>query len=138
MDLVHENNGFDPHSAAVLSLGHHVLDLFDTAGNSAEIDELGMCFVSDNAGQGCLPHSRRSPKDHGRDLILLYELAKKLPLPQKMLLSHKSIQILRPQPAGQGVVYFTVVKQRHLLHHDHALLPESIHYRSMKTKFILA
>ena len=65
MDLVHENNGFDPHSAAVLSLGHHVLDLFDTAGNSAEIDELGMCFVSDNAGQGCLPHSRRSPKDHG-------------------------------------------------------------------------
>ena len=54
----------------------------------------------DNTGEGGLAHARRPPEDHGRDLVLVDQLAQDLPLSKQMLLPHKIIQRLRPQPAG--------------------------------------
>ena len=111
MDLVHEHHGLDSHPPAVLSLGHHLFNLLYAAGNRAEINEFSMGFMGNDTCKRGLAHTWRPPEYHGRDFVLLYELAEYLSLSQQMFLPHKPVQVIRPKPAGQGGIDLTVIKQ---------------------------
>ena len=111
VDLIYKHHSLDSHPPVRLRLGHNLLDLLDAAGNRAEIDEPGMGPVGNDPRQRGLAHPRRPPEDHGRYLVILYEPPQHFPLPQKMLLSRKLLQILRPHPAGQRMVCLLTVKQ---------------------------
>ena len=111
MDLVHEYHCLNPHPPAVLSLGHHLLNLLYTAGDRAEINEFSMGFMGYDTCKRGFAHPRRSPEYHGRDLVLLYELAEYLSLSQQMFLPHKPVQVIRPEPACQGIIDLAVIKQ---------------------------
>ena len=92
MDLVHKHNGAHSHLSAVLRLFHHLTDLPDPAGDGAEIDKLRSRSPGNDPCQCRLAHPRRSPENHGRNLISLDELAKHPALAEQMLLAHKFIQ----------------------------------------------
>ena len=110
VNLVHKQNRTDAHSAAVLRLVHHLPDLFDSTGYRAEIDKIRLRSPGDDAGQRGFPHPRRSPENHGRDLVSFNQLPKHLSRTQKMLLSHKLLQAHRPHPAGQRSGLLPVIK----------------------------
>ena len=80
MDLVHKYQSPQPGPAAQLRPCHDLLDLFNATGNGAEIHKVGVGLFGNDTGQGGLPDAGRPPEDHGRDLVLVDELAQKLPL----------------------------------------------------------
>ena len=94
MDLVHEKNGPPAPASVVFRLLHDILDLLDATGHRAEIDECRFRPACDDACQRCLANARRAPKDHGRYLIALYELAQHLAGAKEVLLSHKLVKAL--------------------------------------------
>ena len=89
VDLVHKEDGPDPHAPAVLGLVHDFLDFFDPARGGTEIDKVGLCLSGNDTGEGGFPDARRPPEYHGRDFVLLYELTEYLSLSQQMFLPHK-------------------------------------------------
>ena len=116
VNLIDKQQGGLPHDPIGLRLLHDLFDLFDAAGHSAEVNEVGSGLSCDNPGQRSLSNSRRAPEDHGGHLVLLNELAQNLSLSQQVLLPHILLQRLRTQPACQGTAPLSIVKQGLLLH----------------------
>ena len=65
MDFINKNDGFFSETAIVLRALHNGLDFLDAAGYRRKIDKGRFRSVRDDARQGCLADTRRSPKNHG-------------------------------------------------------------------------
>ena len=104
MYLIHKHNGLKSCKSVILRLLHHVLNLLDSAGNSAEINKGGFCPMGNNAGKRGFTDTRRSPEDHRGDHILIKHAPKYLALSHKMLLTNIVIQCFRAKSAGKGCI----------------------------------
>ena len=117
VDLIHEQDGPLPQAAAVLRLLHHLLDLFDAAGDGAEVDKLGAGPPGDDPGQGGLPHPGRAPEDHRAHPVALDEPAQHLALSQQMALPSELLQAPGAHPGGQGHLQLGLVLEKASLFH---------------------
>ena len=116
VDLVHEQDGLFAEAAVRLGRLHHFLDLFDTACHGAEINEICLRPVGDDARKRRFAHARRPPEHHGGHTVAVYELAQHLALAQKMPLARKFLQGSRAHPAGQRPPRVCFPKQCLLYH----------------------
>ena len=117
MDLVHKQDGHFPQLPSLFRLGHYLSDFLHSAGDCAEVLKVCLCAPGNDPGKGGFAYPRRSPENHGGDLIPLNEIPQYLSLSQKMLLPYKFRQIPGAYPAGQrGTIHIRAIKQT-LLHH---------------------
>ena len=122
VNLVRKEQGPNPHPPVLLRLVHDLLHFLDAACHRAEFHKFRPGLPGDNPGQGRLAHAGRPPENHGRNLILLNQLAQDFPRPHQVLLPHIFLQGLRPQAAGQRRSPIPVIKKTKLLHHTQHLV----------------
>ena len=75
MDLVHKQHSSSAHLTPHFRFIHYFFDLLDATCHRAEIDKLCFRLSGNNTCKSRFSHSRRSPKDHRRNLISLNELS---------------------------------------------------------------
>src|SRR5207302_7363138 len=63
MDLIDEDDGSRAEIAGFRGVCHHLLDFFDSAENSGELDEVGLGYMRNDLCQGGFSHTGRTPED---------------------------------------------------------------------------
>ena len=103
MNFVHKDDGALAEAAGLLGLLHDLADFLDAAGNGGEVDEGGLCFVGDNAGERRLADAGRTPEDHGGDPVAVNEGAQDLARAEQVLLPGELVERARAHPAGERI-----------------------------------
>src|SRR5438067_6475924 len=86
---------YDRSSAKVAGfggVGHDLLDLFDSAQNGGEFDEISFRDSGDDLRKSCLSHSGRTPEDDGTRIVSLDLQTERLARREQMLLSYDFIE----------------------------------------------
>src|SRR5688572_25591368 len=91
VNLIDEQNRALSKPPGLFRHGHDVLDLFYSRKNCAEENEGRLGHVGDDLSQRGLSDSRRSPKDHGGNLVSLNRGAEGFSRTKKMILTQHFI-----------------------------------------------
>ena len=95
VNLVDEENGSRVHLGGLGRIGHHLLDLFDAAGDGGELDEGGLGGFGNDLGKSGFAHARRTPEDHRAGVVALDLHAQRLAGADEMLLPEQFVQAAR-------------------------------------------
>ena len=130
VDLIHKENGALAETAVFLRLLHDLFDLFYAAGDRGKVDEIRLGTVGYDAREGGLAHSRRTPEDHGADVVALDETAEHFSLAEEVFLPAILIQRLRTQARGERETDL-VFKKCRLFEHHNVTCREVSHFRRL-------
>ncbi len=118
MDLIDEENGAQAVVLAValclLDGGPHVLHSRE---DGVEREELALCRVGDDAGEGGLPGSRRAREDDRGEHVGLDGSAQKAALAEYVVLSDELVNASRSHPRGKWLLGFVGLEEVLLLAH---------------------
>ena len=117
MNLIDEHDCTASQPAGSFRSGHDLLDLLDAGHDGTERDECGLCDPCDDVGQRGLSHPRRSPQDHGRNLVALDRRPQRFAGIEQMALPEDLVQRLRPHAIRKrrircGTAGFLVFEKR--------------------------
>ena len=115
VNFVHKDQRALAVTPVFLGLLHYGADLADAAGHGGKVDEGRFRMPRDDARQRGLAHARRTPEDHGGEMIAFDQAGKHLAGAQQVTLAHKFVQRAGTKPCGQGLCSVPV-KKRLLLH----------------------
>ena len=122
MDFIDKQDGLFP---VILPLHprliHNRTDFLDTGKNSRKTGEMRLNCSGNNPGQGRLAGSRRSPENHGEELVCLDGAAQKRSCTHQVGLPHIFIKRSGSHPVCQGTRILTGF---------HIIFFKKIHYRS--------
>lgn len=71
------------------------------------MDEVCLGLIGDNAGKGCLPASRWTPEDHGKNMVGFNSGLDQFAFTQKVFLPHEGLQVIRSDPFRKGLTLGT-------------------------------
>ena len=101
MNLVNEQNRPLAESLILLRALDDGFDVFDTSRHRGELLETRLGLPRDDARERRFARSRRTPEDHGRDMIRRDDAVQYFSLRHEMPLSDKLGKCLRPHPIGK-------------------------------------
>ena len=115
VNFVHKDQCALTVTPVFLGLLHYGANLADAAGHGGKVDEGRFRMPRDDARQRGLAHARRTPEDHGGQMIAFDQAGKHLAGAQQVTLTHKFVQRAGTKPCGQRLCSVPV-KKRLLLH----------------------
>ena len=103
VDFIHEQNGL---LAAQAQLLPGIVDdrpnVFDTREHCRKVGKMRAGLARDDAGQCGFTATRRTPQDHGEDLVLFDGQTDHGPLADQVPLTDEFGEVTRPHALGQG------------------------------------
>ncbi len=101
MYFIHKTEGSDPIGPVSLCLLHNFLDFFYTAGDGAEIHEIGVDAIGYDFSQGGFAHAGRAPENHRGNHVIFQHPPQNHAFSQQVFLANIVFQTLRPHPVCQ-------------------------------------